>query len=357
MADFSRYGGVSDEWQAANKDVAMGFSNPDVSPVRLRELMNARRREVSAKAMAETFHDHVRVRNYTISTRDASAIEARGYRPVSASLQDRLPVFLYFHGGGFLMGSLDTEDATCSWICLRATAVVLHVNYRHTPEYVYPTAWDDAEDSFVWLHQNMDLLGGNPEQVIVGGISAGAQLAASLVLRKNMGHVLSGYPAVAGQVLMVPCLVHPDTYAPQLKKLKDASKSSYKENEDAPHLPTRVVRMFSSLLQTGTPDPLDFRLSPGNASVEDVRGLPPTTFGIAGLDVMRDEALLYSELLAEAGVPTDTYVFPGMPHGFRQFAQGSQSKRWDAIWAHSVKWALSKPEPGASIVKTEGPWE
>ncbi|KAG5914543.1 hypothetical protein E4U42_000438 [Claviceps africana] len=355
MADFSRYGGVSDEWQAVDKDVTTEFLSPDSSPVQIRQLMNARRQAASAKAMDETFHDHVLVHNYTISTRDGSVIGARSYRPVSAGRQDRLPVFLYLHGGGFVMGSLDTEDATCSRICLDATAVVLHVNYRHTPEHVYPTAWDDAEDGFVWLHQNVDLLGGNPEQVIVGGISAGAQLAASLVLRKNMGKVLSGYPAIAGQVLIVPCLVHPDTYEPQLKKLKDASKSSYKENEDAPLLPVRVVRIFASLLQTGTPDPLDFRLSPGNASVEEVRGLPPTTFGIAGLDPLRDEALLYSELLAEAGVPTDTYVFPGMPHGFRLFTQACQSKRWDAILAHGVTWALSKPEPSASVVKTEGP--
>ncbi|KAG5980917.1 hypothetical protein E4U55_003474 [Claviceps digitariae] len=355
MADFSRYGGVSDEWQAAGKGVGSTLMGKGLPLNELRELMNTQRQEASAKAMEQTFKDLVRLQNHTICTRDASTIEARSYRPVSAADDDRLPVFLYFHGGGFLMGSLDTEDSTCSWICSRATAVVLHVNYRHTPEHVFPTAWDDAEDGFSWLHQNMDLLGGNPEQVIVGGISAGAQLAASLVLRKNMGKVLSGYPAIAGQVLMIPCLVHLDALGPQLKKLKDASKSSYKENEDAPVLPVRVIRMFSDLLQSGTPDPFDLRLSPGNASVEDVRGLPPTTFGVAGLDAFRDEALLYSELLAEAGVPTDTYVFPGLPHGFRRFAELSHSKRWDDILTHCVKWSLSNPEPGASVVKTEGP--
>lgn len=301
MADFSQYGGPSDEWQSSAKDTDLTTLSKDVPPLQLRELLNKERQEASEKTMNETFSNLVRMQNHTVPTRDASAIEARSYRPVSARDQDRLPVFLYLHGGGFFSGSLDTEDATCSWICSRAGVVVLHVNYRHTPEHVYPTAWDDAEDGFAWMHQHMDLLGGNPDQVIVGGVSAGAQLTAALVLRKNMGRALSGYPAIAGQVLMIPCLVHMDVYAPQLARLKDPSRCSYKQNEDAPVLPVRTIRTFSDLLRSGKPDPYDFRLSPGNASLEDVRGLPPTTFGVAGWDPLRDEALLYSELLAEAG--------------------------------------------------------
>ncbi|KAM0275737.1 hypothetical protein ACHAQH_007455 [Verticillium albo-atrum] len=301
MADFSQYGGASDEWRAAEKTITLSSASQGILPVDLKKMMNANREQASAEAM-EQMKDHVRTQDHSVPTRDGSTIQARIYRPSSAAEDERLPVFLYFHGGGFLMGTLDTEDATCSWICTSANVVVLHVNYRHTPDFPYPTAWDDAEDGFIWLHNNMDLIRGYPEQVIVGGISAGAQLTASLILRKNMGEPLTkDYPAIAGQVLMIPCVVNFETYEPQLKKLKDASVSSYKQNENAPLLPLRTVRMFVDLLQVKDPDPSDLRMSPGNASVADVKGMPPTIFGIAGLDPLRDEGLLYSQLLAEAG--------------------------------------------------------
>ncbi|KAG7102408.1 AB hydrolase superfamily protein B1A11.02 like [Verticillium longisporum] len=355
MADFSQYGGASDEWRATEKTITFSSASAGISPVDLQKKMNETREQAAAKAM-ESMKGLVQTQDYSIPTRDGSAIEARLYRPSSASQDDRLPVFLFFHGGGFLMGTLGTEDATCSWICTSAQVAVLHVNYRHTPKFPYPTAWDDAEDGFIWLHKNIDLVRGDPDQVIVGGISAGAQLTASLVLRKNMGEPSTkDYPEIAGQVLMIPCLVGFEAYEPQLKKLRDPSVSSYKENENSALLPMRTVRMFTELLQVGTPDPADLRLCPGNASVADVRGLPPTTFGVAGLDPLRDEGLLYSQLLAEAGVPTDTYVFEGVPHGFRRFGDLSQSKRWDSVLAHSVGWSLSQPKANEFLVKTEGP--
>ncbi|KAG5915816.1 hypothetical protein E4U61_004217 [Claviceps capensis] len=291
MADFSRYGGVSDEWGAAEKSWTSPTLGQGLPLVELRKVKNKEREEASAMGM-EVFKDLVRMQNHSIATRDGSGIETRSYRLVSAADEDRLPVFFTF----------------------------------------IPTAWDDAEDGFAWLHQNIGLLGGHPDKVIVGGISAGAQLTASLVLGKNMGKVL------------LP-----------LAKLKDPALSSYKQCQDAPILSAKSIRVFSDLLQSGTPDLSDLRMSPGNASVEHVRGMPPTTFGVARVDPLRDEALLYSELLAEAGVSTDTYVFEGVPHAFSRFPQLSQTKRWDVVLYRSVQWSLSRPKPGASVVKTERP--
>ncbi|KAL2839891.1 Alpha/Beta hydrolase protein, partial [Aspergillus pseudodeflectus] len=254
-----------------------------------------------------------------------------------------------------MTGTLNTEDATCGRIATTAQVVVLHINYRHTPEFPYPAAWDDTEDGFEWLHQNIELLNGVPEKVIIGGISSGAMLTAALVLQKQLGKAVTKYPAIAGQVLMVPYLVHIDAYEPQLKQLADPSLSSYKENEHAPLLPVRAVRMLTDLLKINNPDPFDLRISPGNASLEQVRGLPPTTFGIAGLDPFRDEGLLFSKLLSEAGVPTDTYLFEGVPHAFRRFGQLSQAKRWDAVMSHSIEWSLSQPKAEGFNIKTNGP--
>ncbi|KAH7361530.1 lipase [Plectosphaerella cucumerina] len=354
--DFSQYGGASDEWRAAEATMTFSSASEGFSPTELRDRMNANREKASAEAMTR-LAPLVRTADHSIPSRDGtSTIPARSYRPVSAPESEILPVFLFFHGGGFLMGTLGTEDATCSAIAAAAGVVVLHVCYRHTPDVAYPVPWDDSEDGFIWLHANTALLGVDPQRVIVGGISAGAQLTASLVLRKNMGEPrLRDLPAIAGQTLFIPCLAHIDAYGPQLAKMRDPSISSYKENADAPMLNVKTVRLFTGLLGVENPDPKDLRLSPGNASVEDVKGLPPATFGIAGLDPLRDEGLLYSQLLAEAGVPTDTYLFEGVPHAFRRFPELSQAKRWDAAMIGSVKWALSKPAAGAFEVKTTGP--
>lgn len=302
MADFSQYGGASDEWRAAEATMTFSSASEGFSPVELRDRMNANREEAAAEAM-KRLAPLVRITDHAIPSRDGTTtIPARSYRPVAAPEAEALPVFLFFHGGGFLMGTLGTEDATCSALAAAAGVVVLHVNYRHTPDVAYPVPWDDSEDGFIWLHTNIGLLGGDPARVIVGGISAGAQLTAALVLRKNLGEPrMRDLPPIAGQTLMIPALAHYDAYGPQLARMRDPSVSSYKENQNAPMLNFKTIRMFIGLLGVSDPDPKDLRLSPGNASLADVKGLPPTTFGIAGLDPLRDEGLLYSQLLVEAG--------------------------------------------------------
>ncbi|KAH6670311.1 lipase [Plectosphaerella plurivora] len=353
--DFSQYGGASDEWRAAEATMTFSSASEGFSATDLRARMNANREEASAEAM-KRLGPLVRTTDHTIPTRDGATISARSYRPASTSDSDILPVFLFYHGGGFLMGTIGTEDATCSALAAAAGVVVLHVCYRHTPEVKYPVPWDDSEDGFIWLHANTSLLNVDPKRVIVGGISAGAQLTAALTLRKNLGEPsLRDLPPIAGQTLFVPPLARMDTYEPQLARMRDPSISSYKENENAPMLNVKTIRLFTDLMGVENPDPKDLRLSPGNASLEDVKGLPPTTFGIAGLDPLRDEGLLFAQLLAEAGVPTDTYLFEGVPHAFRRFGELSQSKRWDAAMVGSVKWALSQPAAGAFEVKTTGP--
>jgi acetyl esterase/lipase len=135
----------------------------------------------------------------------------------------------------------------------------------------------------------------------VGGISAGGWLTASLVLEQHLGRVATNRPAIAGQILIIPCLASMDCYGPQLAQMKDVSVSSYTENEHAPVLPLKTMRLFTDLLKIQNPEVHDTKLNPGNASAEQVKGLAPTVFGIAGLDPLRDEGLLYAKKLTEAG--------------------------------------------------------
>ncbi|KAE8396661.1 Alpha/Beta hydrolase protein [Aspergillus alliaceus] len=301
------------------------------------------------------------MQDYEISTRDGKTIEARSYRPSSVPATQRLPVFIYFHGGGFVLGTLRSEDATCSRIVVdRAAAgspvVVVNVNYRHTPEYKYPTAWDDAEDSFHWVHDHLDDIYGDGENVVIGGISAGAYLTASLTLAQNTGKDLSlaQRPKVRGQVLMIPALVTEDYYASQLAKLRDPSVSSYVQCEHAPILPVSRMRLFGKLLDPPGGPELEFdrRINPGLATAEEVKGLPATTFGIAGRDPLRDEGLLYAMLLSENGVPTNVHVFKGLPHGFRRYGDKlSASKKWDEVITQGIQYALDNPAPGEFVIK------
>lgn len=255
----------------------------------------------------------VQMKDYTVTTRDGASLEARTYRPVDVDPSERLPVYIHLHGGGYLFGTLSSEDAICSRIVASrkekgTPVVVFNINYRHTPEHRYPTAWEDVEDAFVWVHEHIADIGGLSDQVVVGGISAGAQLTAALALSQLRGDDkrVAACPKIRGQVLMIPCVVQLDYYAPRLDMLRSPELSSLKTCAEAPILPISRIEMFMKLLGVWGSKGAgrDLRMNPGNATAEEVKGLPPTTFGIAGNDPLRDEGLFYAKLLNENG-----YVF------------------------------------------------
>ncbi|KAJ4254516.1 hypothetical protein NW762_010115 [Fusarium torreyae] len=298
MCDFTKYGEVSPEWLAVKDD-----RPPIPSHLDLKEkvrITHKYREELSAREM-KPLGSPVHVRDYTISARDGANLEVRTYRPKTAEDSTRLPIFIHLHGGGYVFGTIATEDAICTRIAIGSNVTVVNLNYRHAPDFIYPTAWDDAEDAFHWVHDHIDELLGNPTQIVVGGSSAGAQLAAALTLRQNLDPNALSRPKIAGQVLMNPALVHPECYAPQLEQMKDPSVSSYVQNEHAPLINKAAIQYFTGLLKVQNPDSQDLRLSPANASGSQVKGLPPTVFGIAGLDPFRDEGLLFAKTLTEAG--------------------------------------------------------
>ncbi|KAF2446640.1 hypothetical protein P171DRAFT_263246 [Karstenula rhodostoma CBS 690.94] len=348
MCDFSEYGGPSEEWLKIEKALPVPFFDFGSDPKAARDMVNAGREDASAKLM-EQLGPHVRMTDHSIPTRDGSTIEARSYRAASKSDDEVLPAYLYFHGGGFMFGTLGTGDAACANTAINTGAVVVNVNYRHTPEHTFPTAWNDSKDAFIWLHKNTDKLKIDPLKVVVGGISAGGQLTAALVLEKHLGknEALNGLPEIAAQVLIIPALAYHETYAEgALKWMKSPEISSIVENENAPILPMSTVRYFMELLKIPKLDLKDTRLNTLTAaSAENVKGLPPTMLGIAGLDPLRDEALLYGKLLSEAGVPTEVRLFKGVPHGHRTFgpALKEASAQWDKAIEDGIAWAHKKP--------------
>ncbi|KAF4996326.1 hypothetical protein FGRMN_4577 [Fusarium graminum] len=335
MCDFSCYGDSSEEWLALER--TLPIADPDLPLSDIVRLANEEREAIAKKSMTELAH-RIQSKNYLIPSRDGNKIQARFYRPLDAPTEALLPLYIHLQGGGFMFGTLDAEDAICARIAVGSKVAVLNIDYRHTPEFTHPTQWNDVEDAFEWAHENTDKLSCDPYRVILGGISAGAWIAASLTLQRHLNRATDNRPPIAGQILMIPCLVHVDCYEPQLRKMKDHSISSYKQNESAPMFSLAELRWFTGLLKIESPDMNDTKLNPGNAAPEQVKGMPPTVLGIVGLDPLRDEALLYAKMLTEVGSYEEKL---------------SASARWDKVIEDGICWALSDPSPSSEFdVKT-----
>lgn len=246
-------------------------------------------------------------RDYSILTRDKQNIIVRVYRPANVSSETPLPAYLYFHGGGHLLGVIETEDAACSRVAAGAGIAVYNVGYRHTPEFTHPTQVNDAWDSFRWLAANAAITGADPARVIVGGISAGAGLAAYIAARyhgalgdrdqdgdENNGGGGLGSLVICGQLLCVPWLAHPDNHP-----LAGPQHLSYRENVHAPVLPMALLRLFTHILAAD--DPSDPSLNISAIDGSRLAGLPKASFLVAGQDLLRDEGLFYANKLKNNG--------------------------------------------------------
>lgn len=304
MCDFSKYGIPSEEWLRLASTLPPAL---DMSVEELKKVTNTSRAAAAENLMKQLdLASRVAIQDHLIPAKDGYQIEARTYRSLDSSspADEKLPIYMNFHGGGFLYGSLQSEDPLCSIVALRLNILVLHINYRHTPEYTYPTAWNDTEDAMVWLCKNASHINADLDRIVIGGSSAGGQLAASLtriVTTEPSQLQLSPQPTILGQVLMIPSLVFADCYESQMRQIKDPSISSYNQCAEANFLDSKTRKMFNDALKVANPDPNDKRLNPGLLTADEAKRMPPTTFGIAGYDPFRDEGLLYAKFLSEQG--------------------------------------------------------
>lgn len=222
-----------------------------------------------------------------------------------------LPVYLHYHGGGFLYGSLSSEDIGCARIANSSPVIVVNVCYRHTPQVPYPAQHNDAFDSYDWTIINIESFGGDPNNIIVGGISAGANLAAAIVLRENLKATAQGTLAtttekaklqrIKGQVLIIPWLIVQEEKYPY-ELLTSKEKSSRIQCADAAVLPDEVLKWFVENLKLDSAQSRTDRfLDVGLATDKEVEGMPKTFFVITGRDPLRDDGLLYARKLHRNG--------------------------------------------------------
>lgn len=252
----------------------------------------------------------VGVRDITLPGPDG-ALRARHYTPVNApgvgSSRERSsgtaePLLVFFHGGGFVVGDLETHDGLCRLICRDAGVHVLAIDYRLAPEHPAPAAVDDSFAAYRWALEQAAELGADPSRVAVGGDSAGGNLAAVVSQRARD----EGVPIPALALLLYPVV----DFAAATR-----SKTLFSDG----YFLTKVdIDWFRGQYLAGAPvDPSDPRISPLLA--DDLSGLPPTMVLTAGFDPLRDEGNQYAEALMAAGVPVDHRQFGTLVHGFANF--------------------------------------
>ncbi|MFB6270558.1 MAG: alpha/beta hydrolase [Halobacterium sp.] len=212
--------------------------------------------------------------------------------------QESAPVVVFYHGGGWTLGTLDSIGGVCRELAARADCVVVSVDYRLAPEHPFPAAHDDAYAALEWTVENATAFGGDPETVSVAGTSAGGNLAAGVALRARD---LDG-PELAHQALLYPMTD------------RDTTRASYREHGDGPLLTRADVEWFWRQYCRSPVDAANPYASVLRAP--DHGDLPPATVVTAGHDPLRDEGRAYADALAADGTPVDHRHYPSMAHGF-----------------------------------------
>jgi acetyl esterase len=273
--------------------------DPEVQPIlELLSAMELPPMDQMEPAMLREFMGAMPVENPTpvanVSDRLAGDVPIRVYTPPGEGPH---PLMVYYHGGGWVVGDLDTHDEPCRQFAVTAGAVVVAVDYRLAPEAKCPAAAEDSYAATCWAVANAAELGADGSRLIVAGDSAGGNLAAvvSMMARDRDG------PAIAHQLLIYPVTDN------------DFERPSYRENAEGYYLTRDMMQWFWRHYLENDAQAADPVAAPLHGNLA---GLPPATVITAGYDPLRDEGIAYAEALAAAGVPVEHRLFEGMIHGF-----------------------------------------
>jgi acetyl esterase len=258
-----------------------------------------------------------RVEDFHIAARDGSALPARLYAPGAK----KLPALLYFHGGGFTIGSVDSHDILCRELSRLSGCAVVSVGYRLAPEFKFPVAFDDAWDAMQWLAGHGQEKGLRTDRIAVGGDSAGGTLATVCAILARQ----AGLP-LALQLLIYPgCAATTD--APSHTRF---ARGLVLEQE-------HIDWFFDQFIPRAERE--DWRFAPLNAP--DVEGVAPAWFGLAECDPLVDDGIAYADKLRAAGVAVDLEIYRGVTHEFIKMGRAlPEARRAHADAARALAAAL-----------------
>lgn len=228
----------------------------------------------------------------------AGQVAVRAYRPAGTRAEEVLPALVFFHGGGWVIGDLDTHDVVCRELANGAGCAVFSVEYRLAPEAPFPAAVDDCVAATRYVASQAAALGVDPRRIAVGGDSAGGNLAAVVCLAARD----AGGPVPCFQLLIYPATD------------QRAGFASHKANAEGYLLTRKVMDYFCGHYLPKKADWADWRASPLLAA--SLAGLPPAYVLTAGYDPLVDEGRAYAERLQREGVKTEYREYPDMVHGF-----------------------------------------
>ena len=225
-------------------------------------------------------------------------IPIRIYTPRDLKPDEKLPVLVWYHGGGYVIGDLDTHDSVCRALANEADCIVVAVDYRLAPEHKFPAAVDDCEAALKWVAKHASEIHADGARIAVGGDSAGGNLATVVsILARD-----AGSPNIAFQLLIYPVTApEPET------KSHHAFAEGYL-------LTRKTITWFFTHYIRSSKDTTDFRYAPLEA--DDLSSLPPALIIVAGYDPLRDEGVEYAEALIHAGNRVRLSNYEGMVHGF-----------------------------------------
>lgn len=267
-----------------------------------------------------------RMENFSVPARDGFDIPVRLVAP---SL-DPLPVLVYFHGGGFTIGSVATHDGLCRRLAHLSGCAVLSVDYRLAPEYKFPTAYNDAWDAVQWVAQRGKAYGLQADRIAVGGDSAGGTLSAACAISARD----------AGLRLALQLLFYPGVAGHQNTPSHHTFASGFVLEE--PH----ITYFFTQYIRTEA-DRDDWRFAPLDGRTDagyevDLSDVAPVWMGLAECDPLVDEGVLYADRLRMAGVPVDLEIYRGVVHEFIKMGRAiPEAARAHADAARALKEAFS----------------